>query len=127
MGMDFVNRAKRAIAYAKPPRVELQRQKGSIFCYAEGQKEGSPFPGRVFSEGDKDPPDRFAPSALWTVQLRHSRDRHVEVQALRALESWLGTKGKAQHLCGDGTPRALVRLYVTEFPCLSCVGALCQF
>lgn len=68
-----------------------------------------------------------ASDLLISVPLAHDRSGHAEFLALRSLI------GVAAGISQGNTTEAFknvtgtVRLYVTHHPCLSCVGAMCQF
>lgn len=57
------------------------------------------------------------PVPFWTLHLRHSRERHVEVKALT----------KACEEVEHGGWVSTVGLLVDQFPCLSCLAVIAQF
>jgi len=56
-----------------------------------------------------------------SVPLAHDRSGHAEIQILSELFSQLDSSVVKQSAVG------IVHLYVTHHPCLSCLGAVCQF
>lgn len=121
-------------------QADLAGVAGRRLVVSEGRPAGAPpgwsedlpgDPGPGATEGPGLQPGREegwrGEERLVSVPLAHDRSGHAEFRALSELLASVQAKGAALAGWHGAAAEGWVRLYVTHHPCLSCVGAICQF